>query len=240
MTDRPLNGAERWFAAEHAMGLTEGDARLEAERRMERDGAFRAEVELWRSDFEPLLDRVEPVRPPRRVWSALRRRVSGGGMDGTLGGSSGPALSPWRGFALFGAGSVLGALLFLAIVGGGAVPNLVPSADGPEPAHVAVLSGDGVEGAVVVSAGEEGAVLTVRHSASVPEGRVAEAWVIPEGGGPVSLGTLEDDGGGRATATLQPDAPLKGTFAVSIEPSGGSPEPGPTGPVILTGALSEI
>ena len=225
MIERPLNDAERWFAAEHAMGLTEGDARMEAEHRMERDPRFRAEVEMWQADMEPLLDRVEAKRPPRAVWSGLSRRIAGeAGPAGTS-----PGLTPLRGFALFGAGSLLGALMLLALFTSGVnVPGVAPS---PETVRFAVLSGGGAEGVVTVRKGDGGRIVSVRHDVAVPAGRIAEAWVIPDGGAPRHLGAAAE------SAPIPVDAPIDGTFAVSIEPLGASLEGGPTGPVVLTGTL---
>ena len=66
-----------------------------------------------------------------------------------------------------------------------------------------------------------------------------ELWVIPEGGAPISLAVL-----GQLDGTLRvPEGHVerlrKGALlAISVEPAGGSPTGAPTGPVILSGAIS--
>ncbi|HYF58675.1 MAG TPA: anti-sigma factor, partial [Burkholderiaceae bacterium] len=66
-----------------------------------------------------------------------------------------------------------------------------------------------------------------------------ELWLIPaEGGAPVSVAVLGDLAArielpAAIRERLRPGAKL----AVSVEPAGGSPTGGPTGPVILAGAI---
>ena len=70
-------------------------------------------------------------------------------------------------------------------------------------------------------------------------GRSLELWVIGEGKSPRSLGVLKAD-----TVKLRaPEVfaggvqPETAKFAVTVEPEGGSPTGGPTGPVVYSGAL---
>jgi anti-sigma-K factor RskA len=66
-------------------------------------------------------------------------------------------------------------------------------------------------------------------------GRFPELWIIPAGGKPRPVGMIS----GVRSLTLA-GGEAKATFAVSLEPAGGSPTGAPTGPVIATGVLSAV
>ena len=108
---RALNEAERVFAAEHALGVTEGDARAEAEARLARDPAFREAVEAWHVELEPMLDDVEPRRPPARLRRAVLNAID---PDET---SLRPpvVLGPWRALVLMGLGGALTVMVLAAL-----------------------------------------------------------------------------------------------------------------------------
>lgn len=81
------------------------------------------------------------------------------------------------------------------------------------------------------------AVVVFDHIA-VPSGRDLQLWALrPDG--PASLGVVKADAQGRAELRIEQigDPGSLSAFAVSLEPAGGSPEPGPTGPVVLVGRL---
>lgn len=74
-----------------------------------------------------------------------------------------------------------------------------------------------------------------------PGGKVPELWVLPAGGKPHSLGVLAsaDPSWRKVDPTARPYLRSGAALAVSLEPAGGSLTGAPTGPVILTGILSE-
>ena len=77
-----------------------------------------------------------------------------------------------------------------------------------------------------------------RFAADAPDGRSLELWFVRDGNSQKSLGIMK---AGFTTRSLPSDLDsrdLSGSvFAVSVEPLGGSPTGGPTGPVIYTGKL---
>ena len=82
-----------------------------------------------------------------------------------------------------------------------------------------------------------GDTLQVTRVAGVPAaaGQVHELWMIAPDASPVSLGLAAKTD--RWSITY-PTPPAGFTFAVSVEPEGGSPTGQPTGPVILTAIVS--
>lgn len=90
---------------------------------------------------------------------------------------------------------------------------------------------------VIFDPGTREAVLVASGLDPAPEGKAYEAWVIASGA-PVPAGVFRPDPQGRAVLKLpivEATAAAR-TFAVTIEPEGGSP--GPTGPMVLAGAVS--
>ena len=73
-------------------------------------------------------------------------------------------------------------------------------------------------------------------------GRTHELWIIPADGKPRSLGLVTGDGMHRMAVdeAMAPMLAEAATLAISVEPEGGSPGLGPTGPVIASGALAKV
>ena len=72
-------------------------------------------------------------------------------------------------------------------------------------------------------------------------GRTYELWIIPPGGGkPIGAGTFGVDASGNAIVNIPMPAGVSAAAAIAVsdEPTGGSPTGGPTGPVVLMGAIS--
>lgn len=106
----------------------------------------------------------------------------------------------------------------------------------PEPQGllIAALAADGGRWVVQSTANGEQILVQVEGTPKIPANRSAELWWIGADGTPVSVGVLPDTG--RQVLTRQGltgDEPAP-TFAVSIEPRGGSPTGAPTGKVITT------
>ena len=108
--DRPLNGAELWFAAEHALGVLEGEACNEARAREARDATFAAEVEAWRTELSPLIEEVGERRPPRRVRQAVLESFP---LDRAA--AEAPAIGVARALGLIALGAALALLFVVAL-----------------------------------------------------------------------------------------------------------------------------
>jgi anti-sigma-K factor RskA len=120
-----------------------------------------------------------------------------------------------------------------------APPPQVQQASAP---MVAMLGNDRQEMKVVASWDPAARQLVLAVAGDMPAdpGHAHELWVIPTGGKPRSLGTMP--GGKQMHMRLQ-DAIAElmrqgATIAISAEPPGGSPTGAPTGPVLVSGALS--
>lgn len=213
MTDAPLTPEENddALAAEYVLGVLDLSERAEAEARIKRDTRFAARVAAWEIRMEALNDEYAEAPAPHLLPKIEARLF--------------PQAAPARkGFGLnFGwlTGAVVATVLALATFA-----TLAP----PRPELVATLAT--ADNRLAYRVTHFGNALQVTRVAGVPavEGQVHELWIIAPGANPVSLGLLED----RPLVITYPVPPEGFVFAVSVEPTGGSPTGQPTGPVILT------
>lgn len=218
MTDAPLTPkeADDALAAEYVLGVLSLSERAEAEARIKRDPDFAAQVTAWETRMSSLNDDYAEAPAPNLLPKIEARLF--------------PQATPVRkGFRLnFGwlTGAAVAAALALATVA-----TLAP----PRPEHVATLAT--ADNRLAYRITHFGEALQVTRVAGVPavEGQVHELWIIAPDANPVSLGLLED----RPLVLTYPVPPEGFVFAVSVEPTGGSPTGQPTGPVILTAEVGQ-
>ncbi|HEY7929099.1 MAG TPA: anti-sigma factor [Steroidobacteraceae bacterium] len=229
--------------AEYALGVLEADERKAVEEEIRQSPRAAQAVERWQSLLAPMADAITQVAPPAHVWDRIREALDRAGE------AARPPAAParadsrarlwdnvgwWRGFAL--AASVAAIALLLIIV----APRRAPTS-APQPYLTATLQQtNGTAGwTVTVDFARERAILVPASPQPLPAGRAPELWLIPPGGRPQPVGMISRN----ASTTLPLGAALlsqlsgAGTFAVSVEPPGGSPTGQPTGPVIAQGAV---
>ena len=229
MNSKPPSDDRRDLAAEYALGLL-GEPELgEARALMASDSEFRAEAERWTLRLLPLLEEVQAVEPPKRLWATIAS-ATGGSDDNVV--ALKRRVSLWQGVS---AGmTALAATL--------AVVLLQPTPQAPSGAPmVAMVSDAGKTMTVVANWDPDDRQLVLAMAGDMPEdtGKAHELWVIPEGGAPRSLGTMADKPMSRMELADRLAELLRqgATIAISVEPPGGSPTGAPTGPVIASGTL---
>jgi anti-sigma-K factor RskA len=156
----------------------------------------------------------------------------------------------WRGFTV--AMSAIAALLAVYIAVGQFAPGLLPvgrlpqsATIAPPPASrlVAVLQQEPTAPAFLLTVDPQQRTMTVRRvTARADSGRSYELWLIAsDNPKPRSLGLVGADE--FTTRPLPADfdvaALRQASYAVSLEPAGGSPSGVPTGPVLFTGKMVE-
>ncbi len=217
-------------AAEYVLGVTGLEARRAAEARIADDPAFAAAVLAWQARLSTLDARFEDVAPPSSLKRGLDVRLFGAEARPARPGMFG-SLAFWR---MTTAAAAFAALVLAA--GPILNPPLPPVAEAPRVATI--VSEDGA--AIVVVADSTARTLRVTASVPAPEGRDHELWLIAGEQAPVSVGLLSREGVTSLAFPADQDAMAALTFAVSIEPVGGSTTGAPTGPVIGAGALTKI
>ena len=221
MTDAPLTPAEAddALAAEYVLGVLDLAERAEAEARIKRDTGFAARVTAWEARLAGMNDDFAEAPAPNLLPQIEARLFPV---------AARPAPTRRRFGLSFGwlSGAAIAAVLALATVA-----TLTP----PRPDLVATLAT--ADNRLAYRITHFGESLQVTRVSGVPavEGQVHELWIIAPNAAPVSLGLLED----RPLVVTYPSPPEGFVFAVSVEPTGGSPTGQPTGPVILTAEVRQ-
>ena len=215
------------LAAEYVLGTLRGGARRRFETLLPAHPRMAAAVQSWQQRMQPLAAQITPVEPPPRVWTALQQRLFG---ELAAVPRWWQRLGLWQGFS--------GATSAAAIA-------LLVTLNQPQPAQppiIIVMNGT-PDGAAIIKAGfvasvsTDGRALVLKPlgEVSLAQGRALELWAVPATGAPRSLGLVSTQ---AATTVLRAHL-LQNTsaFAVSMEPSGGSPTGAPTGPIVSAGTI---
>jgi len=218
MNYRQNNALCEKLAAEYVLGTLKGGARRRFERWLMDDAALRDVVEGWRARLTPMAEFAPAVVPRRRVWRAIEDRLR-----------LRPGVAAfWRPLGL----AAMAATLVLAV-------TLVQwRSRQPDIDYVATLSDAQARAVLLVTADRRHGTLDVRlaDGVDVAPDRVLQLWAVPKEGAPRSLGLLPRTGAARYTLPADALTPDVALLAVSVEPTGGSPDPHkPSGPIIYKG-----
>jgi anti-sigma-K factor RskA len=236
------------LAAEHVLGLLEGDERGLAERLLASDGGFQAQVEQWRRRFsewdstaadepagEALWHRIEggletsPQAEPAHAVprpAATPRPSSPRLLQGLW-----DSLSFWRAFGMAGAAAALVLAAGLAFFAEKA---------SRQPILVAVLMNEANQpGAVLRTFTDGRAELTPLGDMQIPHNHSIQVWTFPDpAGAPVSVGVVQTARTVLLSLQNLPQPHSNQLFAISVEPLAGSPTGQPTGPVVMKGTAT--
>lgn len=244
--------------AEYVLGTLPLPERAAVDLELAVDPAARAARDAWERRLAPLALGAPEVVPGPDVWPGIARLLAadeprpaaatplhpGGDLgaaanDDRLGALQG-ALRRWRLAAGTAAALAAGLALFIAVGG----PRPGPGAD--DGRYVAVVSRGGEAPALLVSIDTRAGTARVRPvGVQAPAGHSLELWYVGAGAAPKTLGLVGTDPKMLDNKVLDrarvlpaaADALAGGTFAVSVEPAGGSPTGQPTGPVVYSGTL---
>lgn len=217
--DRTLTPMEEadMLAAEFVMGTLPLQERVAAEARIKSDPAFVAMVSAWEAHFADLNDAYVEVPAP----DVLPR------IEARLFPQAAKARASWVGWL----SGVLAAVVL-------AVAAMVFFAPAPVTNAPLIATLGAEDSPLAFEARYDGASLIVARVTGPAAGakQAYELWLIAPEAAPVSLGLLGD-----APVTIPyPMPPAGWTLAVSLEPETGSLTGGPTGPVLATGAVTDL
>lgn len=212
---------------EYMLGSLRGGARRRFERALREEPAVALRLRTLQQEFTPNYSERIAETPSAGGWQRLERELN-----------LAQHRAPWYSRVSFLRGWALG--VTAALVLGVALLALRATTE-TTLTPIAQLALKGAPPSVTAAVSADRRTLELRADRPIVAGplRSYELWVIPEGGTPLSLAVL-----GQIDGTLRvPEAHVnhlrKGAvLAISVEPLGGSPTGGPTGPVILSGAIS--
>jgi anti-sigma-K factor RskA len=233
-----LSPDDDFAAAEFALGTLESGERATFAARRLREPELDAAIRAWEARLSPLAEATPPIAPPGDFLPAIEARIRAAAAQPASDGVAAlqKRLSRWRAAAV--AVGSLAAMLAIDIV-----TRERPHETGPRE-FVAVLQKSADSPAFVASINLDSRELTVRPLAAPPQaGKSYELWIIePKLGPPRSLGVID-----AATVTRNPRLAAfdravveDATYAVTVEPEGGSPNGKPSGPPVFVGKLLPV
>ena len=224
------------LAAEFALGTLDANERASVAFRRARDPVLAAAIEAWEARLAPLNEQVAPVAPSPLLKEKIAERIRQVEFVGIS-----PSniidlqqrVARWRSAAL--GATALAACLAGFIVVREAVQPAAPKS------YVAVLQKDAQSPAFLMTVDIDSRTFTVRSVAAERQtGKSYELWLVnAKLGAPKSLGVVGDKpfSTNPTLASYTSGDIQDATYAVSVEPEGGSPTGVPTGPVVFAGKL---
>ena len=212
---------------EYMLGTLRGGARRRFERALREEPAVALRLRTLQQEFTPHYSESIAETPAAGGWERLERELN-----------LSQYRAPWHSRVPFLRAWAFGVTAAL-VLGIALIALRAPTEATLTP--VAQLAMKGAPPSVTAALSPDRRTLELRAVRPIVAGPLQsyELWVIPEGGAPISLAVL-----GQLDGTLRVPAPLaerlrKGALlAISVEPAGGSTTGAPTGPVILSGAIT--
>lgn len=225
------------LAGEYVLGTSDAAERSSVAARRQRDPALDTAIIAWEQRLSPLLEAIPEITPPDHIYPQIQMRIASAGGLRTQADADVTKLKRrvnfWRNSAAIASALAASLIVFIG------VRELTPKP--PSKNLVAVLQKDAASPAFLVSVDVDNRLMTVRPVAAKPEaGKSYELWLVHDSlGAPKSLGVIDEPTAMKrpSLAAYQPDVIEAATFAVSLEPEGGSTTGAPTGPVVFAGKL---
>jgi anti-sigma-K factor RskA len=223
-------------AAEYALGTLDATQRATLAARRLREAELDEAIHAWEALLAPLAEVAPEIAPPRDLLPAIEARIRGASPD-TPENATVVALERgirrWRAAAL--AASVIAALLAVGLVARETGRRSAPHE------YVAILQKDAASPAFEVTVDLDRQELTVRPvAAQAPPGKSYELWLIDAKLGARSLGVIGDKPRGASLSAYDPSVISGATYAVTVEPAGGSPTGQPSGAPVFVGKLIPV
>lgn len=243
------------LAAEHVLGLLEGDERRRAEELAASDRAFQVAVVSWQSRFAEIDETATPASAGEDLWQrienglALAAVVEAPSANDAMAAKAvdpTPVLVPdprnafralWRNLAFWRAAGLAGAFATVALAVG---LGFLADRSARQPVMVAVLLTDANQPAGVINTYRNGqAELVPFAGMEIPSGHSFEVWSIAgPNQNPVSVGVVTEPRSLLLNLQRVERVGPNHIFAISVEPPRGSPTGLPTGPVLMKGTAT--
>lgn len=221
------------LAAEYVLGTMSARARRRFAIHLRGNPQLRRAVAQWEARLAPLTDALPAIKPPARVWQAIRARLQ-------IGGLARPGF--WESLSFWRVSSFASGLLALALI----VLVALPTPEKPmDTGRMVVVMNDLATRKPAMTAswepgqrGDRTLRLRVIGHAEMAPNTAWELWMLPGGDQkPVSLGliTTHETQVVKIPRALAASIDAAQGLAMSVEPAGGSSTGLPTGPVLYAG-----
>jgi len=222
-------------AAEYALGTLDPGERATLAARRLREPDLDEAIRAWEARLAPLAEAAPAIEPPGDYLAAIEARIRAAppAPDGSVIALR-RSVTRWRAAAI--AASVVAAMLAIGFAVRETTREAVPHE------YVAILQKDAASPAVEVTVNLDTRELTVRPvAAQPPPGKAYELWIIDAKlGAPRSLGVIGEGGRAASLSAYDPAVVAGATYAVTVEPPGGSPTGQPSGAPVFVGKLIPV
>ena len=231
-----LSADDEGLAAEFALGTLDAAERATAAARRQREPELDAAILAWEARLLPLVEAAPEAAAPAGLLERIEARLGSAPTVVDLSAKFRAQAARWRATAA-GAG---------ALAAGLAAALAFVVATRPTTPHqfVAVLQKGPDEPAFAMTVDVDKQEFSVRPvSAQAPAGKSYELWIIaPKLGSPKSLGVIDANAVSRDRRLNAYDASVvrEATYAVTVEPEGGSPDGKPSGAPVFVGKLIPV
>jgi anti-sigma-K factor RskA len=231
-----ISSDDDFAAAEYALGTLDASERATLAARRLRDGELDEAIQAWEARLAPLAEAAPEIEPPRDLFSAIEARIRPA-LPAASTNANVVALERgirrWRAAAI--AASLVAALLAV-----GFVARETSRTSSPHE-YVAILQKNAGSPAFEVTVNLDKQELSVRPvAAQAPPGKSYELWLIDAKLGAKSLGVVGDTSRAANLSAYDPAVVAGATYAVTVEPPGGSPTGQPSGAPVFVGKLIPV
>jgi anti-sigma-K factor RskA len=223
-------------AAEYALGTLDPSERATLAARRLREPELDEAIRAWEELLAPLAEVAPEIEPPRDLLPAIEARIRGASPEAPENGAIVAlerSIRRWRAAAI--AASIIAGVLAIGFVARETSRRSAPHE------YVAILQKDAASPAFAVTVNLDKQELTVRPvAAQAPPGKSYELWIIDAKLGARSLGVIGDKSRGASLSAYDPAVVEGATYAVTVEPPGGSPTGQPSGAPVFVGKLIPV
>ncbi|MGO9421450.1 anti-sigma factor [Roseiarcus sp.] len=229
-------------AAEYALGtLSPAERAVIAARRL-REPDLDAAIRGWELRLQPLVEAAPPIEPADDFWPAIQARIRAAAPAAAETAPTPESLiADWRRRASRWRLAAIAASCLAALLAVGLAVRETQRPAGPRE-YVAILQKDAASPAFEVTVDLDRQEFSVRPVAvAARPGKSYELWIIdPRLGPPRSLGVIDEARRRASLAAYDRTVVEDATYAVTVEPPGGSPDGKPSGPPVFVGKLIPV
>jgi anti-sigma-K factor RskA len=231
-----ISSDDDFAAAEYALGTLDASERATLAARRLRDGELDEAIQAWEARLAPLAEAAPEIEPPRDLFSAIEARIRPASPAAS---TNANVVALERGIRRWRAAAIAASLV-AALLAVGFVARETSRTSSPHE-YVAILQKDAGSPAFEVTVNLDKQELSVRPvAAQAPPGKSYELWLIDAKLGAKSLGVVGDTSRAANLSAYDPAVVAGATYAVTVEPPGGSPTGQPSGAPVFVGKLIPV
>ncbi|PYG57520.1 anti-sigma factor [Rhizobium sp. UGM030330-04] len=222
-----MHGRDEILAGEYVLGVLPLGKRRELERRMQDDKVVAQLVQRWEAEFSDFNADYEEQLPSAAVLARIEERLFGT-RNVNANGSLWNSASFWRWLSVATSAAAVAAIVYAAF------PERW---QGAAPLVAELSTTDSQVNLLASYDAESGRMRIVPVATGKTDEKSLELWLVMDGGKTRSLGVFQPGTNGDLIipADMRGNITEGTTFAISVEPFGGSPTGQATGPVIAVG-----